>query len=204
MPLYRTKSDNKSLFEKLEIRKRICAEIREPLRVLDLFCGQGRVWKAMAKHFPIATYTPVDKAVKQEGAIRMNVTPRSVQAFNPAEFNCIDIDTYGDPWEIWEVISRRVQTRTAIFLTFGHMGMGGLDKSHNPNGVVKGLSKFLRTQEGIPLDWPAPLSGDLLVLLGRRYFLRSMAAVGAETALLIDHPNVSYYGALVTGKGKIA
>jgi len=190
MPHTKTKTDNKHLIEKLDIRKRICRELQEPLRVLDLFSGEGKIWRIMGRSFQIASYTPCDKIPKLPGTIRMDVNPRTVQAFDPSFYNCIDIDCYGDPFEIWAALASRIVRPTAVFLTFGHtIGMAG----------VNSCSKFLRQQNGIPLDWHIPTNRDLVVLLGRRYLAQSMFAARASLVLAVDHAIISYYGALIAG-----
>lgn len=179
------KTDNKSLNDKLAIRRMICGQVKGPLRVLDLFCGTGRIWSSMRRHFPIETYTPVDKDCRQPGTLRMNITPRTVRAFNPAEFNVIDIDTYGEPWEIWSALATNgIAPGTAVFFTFGHACAGR-------------ISYWLRAASGIPTDWPIPMDPVFGTYLGRRHFLASMARLDARQAVYIDLPNESYYGALL-------
>ena len=143
----------------------------------------------MRRYFPFDTYTPVDQADKQPGIIKLKITPRTVQAFDLQPFNVLDIDCYGDPFEIWSVVAPRIAHKTAVFLTFGHLGLGG-----------SSLSYFLREQNGIPKEWPIPVDRELNILCGRRYFMASMCKVNASMALVVDHERVSYYGALVHGK----
>lgn len=92
----RTQTDNRSLRDKVRLRSDICARLGEPLRILDLFAGEGWIWKKMGETFPIAAYTPVDIRPRQPGCIRLDVNGRTVHAFNPNQFNVIDIDTCGD------------------------------------------------------------------------------------------------------------
>jgi hypothetical protein len=161
----------------------ICRELGEPLRVLDLYAGEGWMWKKLRQSLKIAAYTPVDIRPRQAGTIRMNVTGRSVLGFNPDRFNVIDIDTYGDPWEVWEGLRRRITRRSAVFITNGIMGRG-----------EGSLSLFLRAQAGIPHAWPLPVNEGLIRYLGRCYFVRSLAGLKVERALYMEHPHVDYYG----------
>ena len=131
--------DNHSLADKVRLREIVCRELGEPLKVLDLFAGEGWIWKRLRRSLEISTYTPVDIRPRQPGTIRMDVTGRSVVAFNPDCFNVIDIDTYGDPWEIWDALRRRLTRRSAVFITHGMVGRG-----------EGSLSLFLRAQAGIP------------------------------------------------------
>lgn len=182
-----TKTDSSHLVEKVEIRKRVCTKLGAPLlKVLDLFAGEGRVWQAMRQYFTVESYVPVDKRVLQSGTIRMDVNPRTVRAFDPGRFNVIDIDAYGDPWEIWAAIATGIIHPTAVFWTFGHLGMGPTSCSY-----------FLRESNGIPRAWPIPVNRDLNIFLGKRLFLRTLCAHRAAYAVAVDHPNVSYYGAVL-------
>lgn len=181
-----TKTDNAHLLEKLEVRKRICSRLNAPLRVLDLFAGEGHVWKAMGRQFAIESYVPVDKRKLQPGTIRMDVTPRTVRAFDPFRFNVIDLDAYGDPFEIWSAIAPGIKSPTAVFWTFGHLGMSPTSCSY-----------FLRESNGIPRDWPIPVNRDLNIFLGKHFYMRTLCAHGATHGVAVDHPNVSYYGALL-------
>jgi hypothetical protein len=162
------------------------------LKVLDLFAGEGWIWKRLRRSLEISTYTPVDIRPRQPGTIRMDVTGRSVVAFNPDCFNVIDIDTYGDPWEIWDALRRRLTRRSAVFITHGMVGRG-----------EKSLSTFLRTASGIPRSWPLPMSDDLMRYLGRRYLIQSLAGLKVERALYLEHLRsqhlaaVDYYGLLL-------
>jgi hypothetical protein len=98
----------------------------------------------------------------------------------------IDIDTYGDPWEVWEGLRRRITRRLAVFITNGIMGRG-----------EGSLSLFLRAQAGIPRAWPLPVNEGLIRFLGRRYLVQSLAGFVVERALYLEHPRVDYYGLLL-------
>src|ERR1019366_2086972 len=103
------KTDNRSLADKQELRRRVIQEAQlEPLRVLDLFAGEGQVWNSLRKQLNVQSYTPVDKDARQEGQIRIKITPRVIQALDLTRYNCIDVDTYGEPWTIWSEILPRI------------------------------------------------------------------------------------------------
>jgi hypothetical protein len=160
--------------------------LTEPLRVLDLYSGEGRIWQAMREHFTVAAYTPVDKKPRQPGAIRMTVDGRTAQAFDPKKFNVIDIDSYGEPWEVWNALQDRISSPTAVFFTYGHVGLGSIQ-----------ISNYLKRANGIPQDWNIPSSVDLARFLGHSYLMRSLYSHKSKNFLAVDNPNVSYYGALL-------
>ena len=194
----RTQTDNRSLRDKVRLRHDICARLGEPLRVLDLFAGEGWIWKKMGETFPIAAYTPVDIRPRQPGCIRLDVNARTIHAFNPNQFNVIDIDTYGEPWAIWGGLAPRIQRRLAVFLTCGVLGRSG-----------NSFSNFLRRFAGIPEDWNAPSNDELLRFVGRGYLVSTLEHLQVEQALYIEHrrgggwgkahaAGVDYYALLVS------
>jgi hypothetical protein len=195
------KSDSQSLASKLQLRRQILAALSEPLRVLDLYSGAGEIWKALGKEFPIAAYTPVDVKPRLPGCIPLNVDARSVGAFDLARFNVIDLDSYGDCWEVWDTLSRRIQTRTAVFVTYGFQGKGS----------NWSLSYFLKTASGIPKSWHIPTNEKLLRFLGERFVVNSLTQFSTEKALYFQRPAsgfgsahhtpTDYYGFLISRPG---
>jgi ubiquinone/menaquinone biosynthesis C-methylase UbiE len=83
------KTDNYSLKQKVELRREVCALLGEPLKVLDLFAGEGRVWWGMKEFCQIESYTPVDQRPRMSGVIKMTVSARTVRGFDLSEFNVI-------------------------------------------------------------------------------------------------------------------
>lgn len=110
----------------------------EPLRVLDLFAGEGHIWTELRRQprydqdiafedqprpLQVEKYTPVDRVQRQPGQLRFKITPRLIAALDEKDglkrYNVIDVDTYGEPWEIWQVLLFHIKQPTAIFLTRG-------------------------------------------------------------------------------------
>jgi hypothetical protein len=180
------KTDNHNLNQKVALRRIICTQLAEPLRVLDLFAGEGKLWTEMRKTFTLASYTPVDEKPRQPGAIKMKVDARTVRAFDPKQFNVLDLDSYGEPWEIFAALLPNIQPGTAVFLTYGHVGVRSIR-----------ISKFLREQCGIPITWEVPTNAELARFLGRQY-LRQATAGRAVRILSAENENVGYYGILFT------
>ena len=151
------KTDNRSLGLKLAIRRQaIYASGLRGLRVLDLFAGEGRIWRELRQEFKVSAYTPVDKAPRLAGTLKMNIDARTVQAFDMRQFNAVDIDTYGEPWILWQDIFPRIARKTVVFLTCGIARGGG-----RPGG--RPISLCARRALGIPLDWSIPGSCELAV-----------------------------------------
>lgn len=194
----KTKSDHRDLGAKLEIRRQVLRDLAEPLRVLDLYSGEGILWKKLSSEFQVAAYTPVDIEPRVPACIRMNVDARSVRAFDLARFNVLDLDCYGDPWEVWDSLAQRITARTAVFITYGIQGKG----SNWP------MSNFLKTASGIPAEWTIPTSEKLLHFLGERFIVNSLQRFKTEKALYLQkhasgfasthHTPVDYYGFLIS------
>lgn len=185
--MLKTKTDNRNLRQKVDLRTAICSQLKEPLRVLDLFSGEGRIWAAMRENFKLAAYTPVDEKPRQPGAIKLKVDARTVRAFDAQRFNVIDIDSYGEPWEVLAAILPSIKQATAIFLTYGHVGMGNI-----------GISKYLREACGIPPAWEIPTDKALATFLGQLYLRRALAGRPVGQVLAVENPNVGYYGILLS------
>lgn len=185
--MLKIKTDNRNLRQKVDLRAEICVHLGEPLRILDLFSGEGRIWASMrARDFKVASYTPVDEKPRQPGAIKMKVDARTVKAFKPENFNVIDIDSYGEPWDVFGAVLPQIKTQTAVFLTYGHVGIGNI-----------GISKFLRESCGIPPEWDIPTDKSLARFLGQLCLRRALAG-RKFLCLSVENENVGYYGILIT------
>lgn len=182
------KTDNHSLRQKIELRRQVCALLRQPLKVLDLFAGEGRVWWGMKEFCEIESYTPVDQKPRVSGVIKMTVSARTVRGFNLSRFNVIDVDCYGEPWEVWGALSEMITGETAVFLTHGHVSRQSTM-----------ISKFIRAASGIPLDWDIPKDTSLARKLGRDFLLSTLQRFQVEKALYIEHARVTYYALLLAG-----
>jgi hypothetical protein len=197
----KTKSDHQNLGSKLELRRQILAAMGEPLKVLDLYAGAGSIWKALSAEFQVASYTPVDVRPRLPDCIPLKVDVRSVGAFDLARFNVIDLDSYGDCWDVWDSLARRIRSRTAVFITYGFQGKGS----------NWSLSDFLKTASGIPKSWPIPANEDLLRFLGERFAVNSLQQFKTEKALYLQrhasgfgrthHTPADYYGFLISRLG---
>jgi hypothetical protein len=188
--MIKIKTDNRNLRQKVDLRSALCGELAEPLRVLDLYSGEGRIWTAMRQLFQVVSYTPVDEKPRQPGTIKMKVDARTVKAFKIENFNVLDIDSYGEPWGIFEAVLPQIVKPTAVFLTYGMGNMGPRVRN-----IV--ISKFLRQACGIPPDWDIPADKNLARFLSRLYLHRKLAGRKAR-CLSVENENVGYYGVLIS------
>lgn len=170
---------------KLELRRRVLRYARfRSLRVLDLYAGEGHIWRALRDEFPMAGYFPCDIRPRQPGSLKANVTPLFVESIASADFNVVDIDTYGEPWASWSAVAKRIRRRTAVFLTHGVVGMG--QTSH----------LALQTM-GIPTSWKIPLKPHIARFAARFFIVPELYNARLIAAWHADAGNATYYGLLV-------
>jgi hypothetical protein len=185
------KLDNASMVDKLAIRRHtLAAAGLKTLRVLDLCAGEGRIWTAMKRDgYQLDHYTPVDREPRLAGTIRAEITEDLVAAIEVHRYNVVDVDTYGEPFEIASWVAPRIRQRTALFLTCGTV------RNKTPGGAS--LSGYLRRAIGIPPSWKIPKSNVLREFAyghGLYACCRSVKILQADRIRLSD---VTYYGLAV-------
>ena len=197
-PRIRMKTGSQSLGDKCHLRRLVVHEAKlESLYVLDLFAGEGAVWKRLReepkvengeKPLEVVKYTPVDQAAKQSGQIRMKITPRLIAALDISRFNVIDIDPYGDPWLIWSEVLQRIERKTAVFVTRGKVtyGAGRMPISNHSKAVL-----------GIPQSWNVPGKIELLDFADRCQLLQQCETAHITAGWKTELPRVDYYGLIV-------
>jgi hypothetical protein len=215
-PKLRLKTDNHSLADKCLLRRMLINEAQlEPLRVLDLFAGEGNIWREMRRQprydpdlpfedqpraVRVEVYTPVDAASRQAGQLKFKITPRLIASLNGDDkvteysgtglgrYNAIDVDCFGDPWAIWHELLFRIKTRTVVFLTRGKVTYG--------SGRMP-ISNHAKTVLGIPAEWNVPGKIELLDHADRCQLLEPCPTAAITLGYWIQFPRVDYYGLLV-------
>ncbi len=215
------KTDNRSLADKVYLRRFLIQEAQmEPLRVLDLFAGDGLVWSELRRQprydpdlspedqpraLQVQTYTPVDAVAKQAGQLQIKITPRFIAALNGdaavdeyagtdlSRFNVIDVDTYGDPWEIWHELLFRVKQRTVVFLTRGTASRG----QHGPGSGKMPISKLAKRMMGIPESWDVPGKKELFDYGDKCLLTMQCPTAHISKGYVINLGRVDYYGLCV-------
>ena len=177
------KTNNSNLALKIELRRTVLkASGFKKLRVLDLFAGGGEIWRELRKEFKVESYLPCDMKPQMPGTLRANVTPLFVEAIAGGNINVVDIDTYGEPWEIWSAVARRIQQPAAVFLT---------------QGARAELSDFARTAMGIPAAWAFPPISELAPFSRQFFIVPHFGRIHIDRGWRIHLPIATCFGLLV-------
>lgn len=108
-----TKTDNKSIYDKIFIRKQAIQGI-EHVKVLDLFAGRNVLWN----NIPTEYYFGID-AQNGKGKNLVADSHTVFDALDLSRFNVIDVDSYGISFDIYKKILQRkdLQSGTVIIYT---------------------------------------------------------------------------------------
>lgn len=181
MPAFK-KTDNTSLASKLAIRRWLLGRMGvTQVDVLDTCAGVGHIWHAMKQHVTVRRWVRCDVKPRQAGTLKMTATD-AVRSLPLADFNVIDIDPYGDPWEAYLAMLPRLMRPTAVFLTRGHAG-------------VSRVALATISAAGIPTSWEpklprTPLLGEFLA---NRVLGHACRFTRVDHAGRIGFQNVTYY-----------
>lgn len=119
-----SKTDNHNLAAKLDLRRALLPK-NEPLRVLDCFAGSEAIWKQLRTEFAVEDYLALD--VKQRKG-RLKLDSARFVAEQTGDFNIIDLDAYGAPWDHF-VSVLKWHRPLIVFLTVGAVGMKAQSKT---------------------------------------------------------------------------
>jgi hypothetical protein len=148
----------------------------------------------------VLKYTPVDSAARQVGQIKAKIAPRLIAALNGdpdasvfsgeglKRYNCIDVDTFGDPFAIWHEVLFRIKIPTVVFLTRGRVTYGA--------GKMP-LSKHAQVMMGMPREWDIPVRVELLEFADRSCLLEECPTAAIKFGHKINLQRVDYYGLFV-------
>lgn len=140
------KQDNTMEPEKIELRKRY---LPKDAVVLDLFCGNGNMYKGAYEN-RVDYYHGVDKGkVHDKQICTLMDNEQFIIKHSIDKYNVFDLDAYGSPWKLLYLICCKLISKKeiTIFVTDGlviHQKMTGK------------VSKFVSATESIPRKMNLP------------------------------------------------
>lgn len=139
------KTDNSNKWVKIYLRRKY---ISKKSKVLDLFCGNGEIYKNVYKG-NVAGYTGIDKEkIHSETLCIKTNNLYFVSRNNLNGFNVFDLDDYGSPWKLFYLILKKWQGEKATFFI-----TDGLKLHQNVDGNV---TKWVSATEQIPCKMNIP------------------------------------------------
>lgn len=182
-------TENSNLPLKLLIRKKIINEAKfDQLHIIDCCTAKEMIWENLKKHYDISSYLPFDIKPQLPGTIKMD-SKEALRQMSLSDYNVIDIDTFGEPWEHFYEIINKINQKTAVFLTYGRVKVGGGN-----------ISNFAKKIIGIPLDWKIPITDEIVEIFISILFTTISEYVTIEKVYKVTLPRVSYYGIILNKK----
>lgn len=112
MSLQPTKTDNKSISNKIFIRKEAIKNLKE-VKVLDLFAGRNVLWN----NIPTDKYYGID--IEENKGKNLNADTRNViDNLDLSEFNVIDCDSYGIAFDIYKKLLTRNDVKNGTIIIY--------------------------------------------------------------------------------------
>jgi len=174
------KTDNRSLRHKVELRCWLLDAMHiTDVRVLDTCAGAGVIWDAMRAHVSISRCIRSDIKPRRVGTLKLSAVDM-IRAMPLDEFNVIDIDPYGEPWEAYLEVLARLRQPTAVFVTRGTVSWGVLTDAV--------LAHF-----GVPRHWPIAQSQRLAAYVDDLVLRDTWHYADIRHASVLDLEDVSYY-----------
>ncbi len=120
------KTDNADPTGKLNLRRWFLDRYHSDgsARVFDCCQGSGFLWSEIRKTHHVASYWGVDKK-KSRG--RLSIDSNRVLAAGGWDFNVIDIDTYGSPWNHFVSVVHNASHPVIVFLTIGNQNRTAIE-----------------------------------------------------------------------------
>ncbi len=112
MSLQSTKTDNKSIANKLFIRRKAICGLEE-VNVLDLFGGRNVLWN----NLPTDRYFGVEVAEGKGKNLKAD-SHRIFDTLDIGKFNVIDVDSYGISFDIYKKILRSDKVRSGTIVIY--------------------------------------------------------------------------------------
>jgi len=167
------KVDNSMAPQKAELRRR---NLPRRARVLDLFCGNGEMYRLTYKN-RVALYHGIDKEKVHDPGICTLINNNIYITHNDMnQYNVFDLDDYGSPWkQIYLILRKYTKAKLTLFVT------DGLVLHQN---LVGDVSRFVSATEGLPRQtnipglgrWYVDIFATMLLDLEKRYGYQTQKA----------------------------
>lgn len=130
---------------KEKVKLRLDALPNRPLKVLDCFSADGKIWDAIKTHRSNITVLRIEKEKNKSGIYLRGDNLKFLKNIDLEQFDIIDLDAFGIPFKQLEIIFQRVKTEKIIFVTFIQSMFGGL-----PNKMLYCLGYTMRMVKKCP------------------------------------------------------
>ena len=117
-------TDNSYLFNKINLRKS-CLNKNKNYIVLDCFAGKGLIWDNIKKDNYFISLISIDK--KEQATIKGD-NLKVLKSIDLDQFDIIDLDAYGSPFNQLEIILNQKIKNKIIFFTFIQSMFGQLNR----------------------------------------------------------------------------
>lgn len=146
------KTDNHDPRAKLNLRRYFLEKYHPQgtACVLDCCMGSGFIWNEIRKSWRVNAYVGLDVKPKKG---RLKIDSSRYLSAGGWTHDLIDIDTYGSPWRHWLAVCDKGQVGCTVFLTIGHVHIGG-------GGGMQSEAKAIL---GLPAQTPPGIIGQLNV-----------------------------------------
>jgi len=165
------KTDNANLKQKLDLRRKFLREFVGVPTVFDACQGDGTIWKILRDEFKIGKYWGVDKKYK---AGRLKIDSKRVLETKPVA-DIYDFDTYGSPFEHYELLLKFLSKPAIVFLTLGNQNQ----VSMQPNATGASIMNF-------PHGTPDILAGKVSRIFSASAWLTEGCASGIMPMKIVE------------------
>jgi hypothetical protein len=170
--------DHQTMPVKVALRRWLLSRMGlDSVHVLDACSGDGLIWTEMEKHVDVLRWVRTDVKPRPNGhggmVLKMSAA-QAVDAMDLHEFNVIDIDPYGEPWEAYHLVLERFSQPTAVFLTHGR--------------TAHDLTDSVKEWMGIPKAWPLPQVPSVVEYVQQRALAESWRYATVTHAARVYRP----------------
>lgn len=115
---------------KVNLRKYVLKSLNRKYKVLDCFHGNGLIWGEVAKSIDVEMVTGIEinNNLYSNFETIIGDNREVLKHINIDEYNIIDIDSYGNPFEQMNIIFRRSNKQKIIIYTYIVNKMSGVSK----------------------------------------------------------------------------